>query len=1107
MSFWISSLEICFGFRIFHFLWYCPCFVSVRVMMNSPRLRRFLAGLTLVLLVGLAAGCGSKASKESHLKRANEYFAAQKYVEANLEYLNVLRLDPTNTVALRNLGLLYHDEGRMVQAFVLLQKVKEFDPADVEVRLRLGQIYVVGRKTAEAQEEARFILSRQPTRADAMVLLADTAGTTNEIQALLAELEKFRSAASGAPEFHVARGTLLFRNGNQKESEEAFRQALKLDPRCTGAHVGLANLFWLNRDLAQADQSFQAAVQTSPLRSKARLRYADFKVKTKEREAGKRMLEEMTKNTPDFLPAWIELAELAYGEKRYDECQSLVAKILASDPVNFDTKMLEGRVAMAKGEIPQAVLIFEKMASAYDKVVQVHHQLALAKLLNKDISGAMASLNEAVKINPNYSESALLLAELNIRQGNHTAAILSLNPLIKQNPKIVRAHILLATAYLGRGSRDDAMAVYRNMMPLFPENPQPPLLLGGLELLNGKTNEARALFEQSVVLAPEYLLAVEQLVELDLAASQFESALTRAKTHVDRLPNAAPPLLLLAKTHWAMTNFPPTEAALTKAIELDPNFRPAYMMLARVYVASNKQKEALEKLEGLSKANPKDANTLLQMGMLYEQSNNDAAARDAYERVIAIDPDVTVALNNLAYLYAEKFNQLDKAFEVARKARTASPSDPSIADTLGWILFKRGDYPWALSLIQESVDNLPIPQAEVFYHLGMTHYMMGEEQPAQTAFEQARKLNTAFAGRDDLMRRLEFLTLDAATAPAGTVDALEKALQTQPGDPVILSKLAAIYERRGDIPKAEAALENALKQNAKNVRAIIQLSRLYAERTKDFEKALALAKQARALAPEDAGVAHMVGRLALRAGDYPWALSLLQDSVRKLSTQPEVLYDLGWSYYCMGRVEEAQASMEQALKLNPNFANASAATRFIFMNNLLLNPDKAVSASDQVAQALAADPNDASALLVAAVIQEKKGNAAEARRGYESLLGRYPMLAPARKRLATVLVESFNDYAGAFEHATKAREAYPKDLDVAKVLGRIMYHRGDFNYAGQLFSEVVSKRPSDAQAYFYLGMTQHRLDRKPQSADALRKALALDGNAPFAEEAKRLLEE
>ena len=58
-------------------------------------------------------------------------------------------------------------------------------------------------------------------------------------------------------------------------------------------------------------------------------------------------------------------------------------------------------------------------------------------------------------------------------------------------------------------------------------------------------------------------------------------------------------------------------------------------------------------------------------------------ARDAYEKVLSINPNFVPALNNLAYLDAERLNDLDKAYELARRARDLQGDDPAIADTLG----------------------------------------------------------------------------------------------------------------------------------------------------------------------------------------------------------------------------------------------------------------------------------------------------------------------------------------------------------------------------------------------------------------------------------------
>ena len=73
---------------------------------------------------------------------------------------------------------------------------------------------------------------------------------------------------------------------------------------------------------------------------------------------------------------------------------------------------------------------------------------------------------------------------------------------------------------------------------------------------------------------------------------------------------------------------------------------------------------------------------------------------------------------------------------MAEKARQVSPTDPATADTLGWILYKKGDYARARALLEESAGKMS-EQPEVQLHVGMVRYMMGDERAARTALQEA----------------------------------------------------------------------------------------------------------------------------------------------------------------------------------------------------------------------------------------------------------------------------------------------------------------------------------------------------------------------------------
>jgi exosortase C (VPDSG-CTERM-specific) len=1102
---------------------------SARGRVPSRCLFTFFA---LALVAAGGAGCSKQARIDRHLARAIRDVQAEKYDEAEIEYLIVLRAAPRNPVATRQLGLLYDTEGRPPQAFALLQKAAELEPANLDVRLKMGLMYLAAHKTKEAREAAAQVLQKQPQNEQALLLLAEAA-TTNQAREIAQRIEQLPTPARGRAGSHLALGTLALVRQDLPRAEAEFKAAVAADAKSSEAYMALGALYLARNDRAQAEPAVKMAAELAPLRSPLRLRYAQFKLRTGAQEEGKRLVEEITRKAPDYVPAWVLLAQLAFDQAKTEECAALLDNVLARDRLNYDALLLRGNLSLAKGDSTNAIAYFERLAKAYDRDPQVQYRLAVAHLLNKEPIKADANLNRALVLNSNYVDAILLQAELNLRQANSGAAISSLTRLLKQQPQPPRAYMLLANAHLAQNRPDDAVQVYRQMTQAFPKEPQAALLLGMLLARQNRPADARQAFEKALELAPGFLPALEQIVDLDLAEKQFPRAKARIQQLIDKNAAAAQPWLLMARIHLAQAmalvrqesakrpapapaklrfaDVPATqpevdqaEKALLKAIELDPNLQPAYPLLAQLYVSSNKHQQALDRLSNLV-AKTNDVTALMEIGMIHDELKQFSAARDAYEKVIAVDPNFTPALNNLAYLYSEPLRQPDKAYALAEKARQLLPNDPSVADTLGWIHFQRAEYDWALAMIQESALKLAA-DAEVQFHLGMAHYMMGEEGAARVALRAAVQDTKDFPGKDEARRRLAVLALDVKTANPAQVAELRKRLTQSPNDTIAASRLAAILERDGAFDQAAGVYEAALKNNLRNVSGLSRLAELYANRLNDPRKALELAKQAHNLAPEDGPISHLLGRLVFQTGDHKWAASLLEESARKLPNAPAVLYDLAWAYYSLGRVAEAEAAMHIPA-LDPTFAGAAEAKRFLAMVAASRSPTLTGQTIGELRKTLAAEPAYLPVLFLCALADEQQGKPQEAAGLYDRILARYPLFAPAARNLALLCAERLGDDHKAYTLATQARESFPADARLARALGILAYRQADYSRSAQLLSDSARNAESDAEMLYYLGMAQYRLKQRAQSKETLQRALALNMPAKFAAEARRTLAE
>ncbi|MBE7502269.1 MAG: tetratricopeptide repeat protein [Verrucomicrobiales bacterium] len=1062
--------------------------------------------LGLALLAGAMTGCSKSAKAARHLERADTYYAAGERDKAEIEYLNVLRLRSMDPHAIERLGSIYYDQGRFVQALAFLLKTREQNSTNVEARLRAAQILIVLNHPKEAREEALIILDQHPGHEDAMLILVESPRSTNELAEIQQRLDEWRPKIGSQAGYHLGQAVLALQRRDTNTAASASLEAIRLNPKSSAAQLVRAGYLLSQNDRTNALLAFQAAADLAPVRSLVRLRNAEFRLQLGDRAEARNLVSNLLAQASDYIPAQVQMFKMDLAEGKLDESEAMVGKVLTREPTNPEALLARVQVLLARGQRETALKEMERVVGLYPKSALVQYNHALTQLLNGDVTKATSALTQALAIEPNYTDAILLLARLNIRRGDTAAAITALSEVVRRRPNLVPAQVALAEAHALKGERDQALALYQHLAKNFPQDPQFPFLAGLVLRDQQKPADAYRAFEQALALAPNRLSVIQQMVDVRVANKEFEGARKLLEGPLAKEPTNAAPRVLLAATYLAERDLAKAEETLERAIELDPDARPAYMMLAQVYVATGKQQQALERLDRVVAQNPKDVQALMQIGMLKDSQQQYDAAADAYRKALEVNSRFAPALNNLAYLYGEHLNRLDEAFELAKRAREIAPNDPFSADTLGWIAFKRGDYAWALTLLEESGKLFPT-EPEVQYHLGMAYYMLGQETAARQAFERALQSPKEYRGKTEVEGALAMLGIDPATADAARVAILEHRVKTVPADPVAARRLAAVYERTGEPARAVTLYEDVLKSNPKAAFAHLRLAELYATALKNPTKALEYARAARNLDPDDALVARAAGRAALLAGDAKWALSLLQESARRLPGDAGAQYDLALAAYQMGRVEEAEGGLQAALQVTPPFAQAESAQRWLEFLHATKDPARAVAASAKAAAALQADAGLIPAAMVVALAKEMQGDMAGARQGYEALLARYPEFAPATRQLALLFARQGGEDNRAQQLATRAREAYPSDPDVAAALGTVAYRRGDFARAVQLLRESSQVKTQDAEVQFYLGMAHYRLKQNRESQTAIQKAISLRLRAELLPEAERVLKE
>lgn len=1058
--------------------------------------RRPITGILTLAVAGLMfSGCTENVQRWYHARRADKFFQAQHYESAKIEYLNVLRVSRGDHLALKRMGLIWSAQGAPLQAYGYLKKAAEFEPDNTEVRAKLARILVDFGDVQTARDEARAVLEKSPLNEEALLIFAETVRDADDLRETQQRLDQVDDKKHAS--FHLARAVLARRAGEQPTVEREVREACAVEPTAPRAHLALAEFLVQRGDRGGAEAEFKRAAELATPRAPEPIKCAEYLISRGDTKAARELLTRLTSAAPDYVPAWTMLARAALREQDYDEALRFVGEALERDPYGIDAHLTRSEIHLAQGDALRAVQDVDMLDRAFPNVPLIRYQLARALLQDNKPARALEILKQVVINTPGYTDAILLLAETNTRIGQGDLAMGSLLDLLSKRPGLPEAQALLVDAYESRGYWEEAADLVRKQIADAPDSPELYTRLGSL-LRRGKDREAaRDALLNALRLAPGEYAPLDELVATELEGGDF----ARAQAYVDeqrRLkPDSAGVATVQAKIDLAQNAPDRAEAAAKSALAFQADFVPAADFLASLYIAQGKLEAAVAQLQTVVAKLPQNGQAILTLAQAQDKLGRYDEARDNYEKLLSLYPETPLAMNNLAFLYAEHFQQLDRAAELAWRARSLERDDPGIADTLGYVLYRQGDYAQAVRICEESAAARP-NDALTQLHLGLAHYMMGETEPAVEAFQIAVKSDDA-AVRNESEDRLNFLL-----RPDASKAELDSRLARDASDVVARLRLADLQENHSNFAAAEEQYRAALKTNPKLLPGLMRLAALEAGPMKKCEEALEIATQARALKPYEAVVSGGLGRIAYRCGNLEWASSLLGEAVRAGTNDVQVLTDFAWATYSVGKASEAAAAMERALAAGAQESNG-ATEQFITMvraEDDLTNAERSLPTAEK---ALAKASDFVPALMLQARSRAAHGEQNAAMQIYSRLLDRWPAFALAQKRLAVLLLSDPDTRGKAYDLLSRARKGLPGDPEVAQLLAELSFERKDFAYAAQLLNESAGKRPLSAKLLYYLAVCSWETKQLYATKQNLERALNSGLAEPMAGDARRLL--
>ncbi len=169
---------------------------------------------------------------------------------------------------------------------------------------------------------------------------------------------------------------------------------------------------------------------------------------------------------------------------------------------------------------------------------------------------------------------------------------------------------------------------------------------------------------------------------------------------------------------------------------------------------------------------------------------------------------------------------------------------------------------------------------------------------------------------ETLGRIYEVLQGIAEGALNWAISSFEKAVQLEPSNPILRTKLGRLYLISGDIKKAKENLNKAIELKKDYLLAQIEMA-LVLEREGKIDKAISQLEKLVKKYPYNVELLFQLGRLYFNSNQLDKAILYFQRAIFIMPNHSNSLYSLGLAYARKGEKEKALEYLERVLKLNP----------------------------------------------------------------------------------------------------------------------------------------------------------------------------------------------
>jgi tetratricopeptide (TPR) repeat protein len=448
------------------------------------------------------------------------------------------------------------------------------------------------------------------------------------------------------------------------------------------------------------------------------------------------------------------LAEIAYKEDDKNGALALLVPLIEIDnDSRFDVLKFLSKVYLDLGRIDEARDVLEDAVRLFSEDLYLQYKLGILYYETGRMEEAVQAFRKAIEINPGFTNAHFALATLLLQIGRYEEAETSYRNVLKLDPRNGTALKELADLLFEREEFEEGIELIEPLREEDLLDDGGRLALGRFYYRAGRIDDALSMFGELVDEQGENVAIMRIIAEIEIQRGHFKTACRYLRmaieTERDNFGNYIGILLIVHGLAGEpdgpeeSVEIPPGEAAgyLDEAVRtLNADSAEDNYLIGAVMRKAGKPERAERFLLRAEQLAPDDRRTLLELATLYERRGEFDEALGRISRLYEKDSEDASVNNYYGYLLAEKGERLDFAEQLVRKALLSEPENGYFLDSLGWILFKKGNAEGALKVLIDATGYAG-EDPVIWDHLGQTYERLGEGAKAAESYRRSLSID------------------------------------------------------------------------------------------------------------------------------------------------------------------------------------------------------------------------------------------------------------------------------------------------------------------------------------------------------------------------------